>query len=283
MRTISPSGVVSVAAIVSFTMTSRTGKPQEVGRGHSAPTFLRSVYVACAAFAMTLALPHFAAALECGDVDGSGTVTATDSLLVLNKAVGIDVPVQCPCGGLIATGQKQSYGPGTDGDIENGVPASYSGNGDGTITDNNTGLMWEKKDSTMGIHGVDRVWSWSSGDPWSLDGSVRFFLDTLNTQEFAGYDDWRLPNVKELQTLVDHEESTLWGSTHREFHGFCDDGCTNLSSPFCGCTAFDSVGYWSSTTWLVGSAISVGFDNGGFMGRTHKKELVHARAVRGGL
>ncbi len=36
-------------------------------------------------------------------------------------------------------------GTGQDGDIRAGATLSYTDNGDGTITDNNTGLMWEKK------------------------------------------------------------------------------------------------------------------------------------------
>ena len=42
-------------------------------------------------------------------------------------------------------------GTGQDGDIQAGATLSYTDNGDGTITDNNTGLMWEKK-SDDGTH-----------------------------------------------------------------------------------------------------------------------------------
>ncbi|OON99856.1 MAG: hypothetical protein ATN35_10760 [Epulopiscium sp. Nele67-Bin004] len=64
----------------------------------------------------------------------------------------------------------------------------YIDNGDGTITDTSTGLMWMSAD--MGI-AVD----WETA------------LVTAQSTEFAGYDDWRLPDVKELQTLLDYSGS----------------------------------------------------------------------------
>jgi hypothetical protein len=47
-----------------------------------------------------------------------------------------------------ATGQTTSYAAGDDGAIKAGAPLSYTHNGDGTITDNNTKLVWEKKSGT---------------------------------------------------------------------------------------------------------------------------------------
>jgi hypothetical protein len=235
---------------------------------------------------LALALPHFATAQECGDVDASGTVTATDSLFVLKKAVGIDVPLQCLPSGLISTGQTSSFGAGSDGDIQSGIPASYTDNGDGTITDNNTGLMWQKQDdSPGGIHSRERVWSWSSGDPWSLDGSVKFFLDTLNTQKFAGYDDWRLPNITELLTLTDYEANV--GSPPRAFHRHPNCiGCLDVTLASCSCTqiAPGNEGYWSSTTAnLTASAVLLRYSGNISMDWAKKDNLKHARAVRGGL
>lgn len=58
-------------------------------------------------------------------------------------------------------------------------------NGDGTITDLATGLMWQKSDD-----GVTRNWE-----------EALAYADGL---EIAGYDDWRLPNVKELHSIVDY-------------------------------------------------------------------------------
>lgn len=61
-------------------------------------------------------------------------------------------------------------------------------NNDGTITDLATGLMWQQDDSQSGLN-------------W------RQALDYAEELELAGYDDWRLPNVKELQSLVDYSRA----------------------------------------------------------------------------
>ncbi len=58
-------------------------------------------------------------------------------------------------------------------------------NGDGTITDRATGLMWMKRDS---------------GKPMTWRQALAYAANLSH----AGYDDWRLPNVKELQTIVDY-------------------------------------------------------------------------------
>ena len=58
-------------------------------------------------------------------------------------------------------------------------------NADGTITDNATGLMWTQMDSEEGI-------DWENA------------LAYAENSEYAGYSDWRLPNVKELQSIVDY-------------------------------------------------------------------------------
>jgi hypothetical protein len=58
-------------------------------------------------------------------------------------------------------------------------------NGDGTITDKATGLMWTKADS-------DKKMNWLQA------------LDFAENLELAGHSDWRLPSAKELQSIVDY-------------------------------------------------------------------------------
>lgn len=129
-----------------------------------------------------------ASALECGDVNASGFITVSDALLVLMKATGEPAPpLVCPIDPglceLNATGQKVTYGFGDDGSLRTGATLSYTDNGDGTITDLNTGLIWEKKVSYNGTpvictdevtgscadpHDADNRYVWTAGtDPYS--------------------------------------------------------------------------------------------------------------------
>lgn len=64
----------------------------------------------------------------------------------------------------------------------------YSDNGDGTITDHSTGLMWSQSDNGEGLEWADA-------------------LSYAEASELAGYTDWRLPNIKELQGIVDYSRS----------------------------------------------------------------------------
>ncbi len=62
----------------------------------------------------------------------------------------------------------------------------FTDNGDGTITDAATGLMWTKSDSG------------------AATGNWEQALSYAENLEHAGHDDWRLPNAKELQSIVDY-------------------------------------------------------------------------------
>jgi hypothetical protein len=61
----------------------------------------------------------------------------------------------------------------------------FTDNGDGTVTDHNAGLMWQQLDD-----GVGRNWE-----------EALAYAEALT---LAGHDDWRLPNAKELQSIVDY-------------------------------------------------------------------------------
>jgi len=84
------------------------------------------------------------------------------------------------------SGQTQSYTPSFGQDSDYLLhPPSYSDNGNGTITDNVTGLIWQKE----------------------YDSSARFFLDAdayCAGLELAGLSGWRMPSDFELMTIVDY-------------------------------------------------------------------------------
>ena len=100
-------------------------------------------------------------------------------------------------------------GTGQDGDIGGGVvwPAPrFTVNGD-CVTDGLTGLVWAKK--PMGTIAVPvRTWNWQQA------------LDEVKNLTLCGYGDWRLPNVNELESLVNANEpiTTSW----LESQGFTD-------------------------------------------------------------
>jgi len=73
------------------------------------------------------------------------------------------------------------------GDSDYGVN-EFVDHGDGTVTDVTTGLMWQQGDSGVGL-----IWEDA--------------LAHAETLTYAGYDDWRLPNAKELQSILDHTRS----------------------------------------------------------------------------
>jgi ribonuclease BN (tRNA processing enzyme) len=68
-------------------------------------------------------------------------------------------------------------------------------NGDGTISDLATGLMWARDDSGSASPG---------GFNWK---DALAHVAARNDANFLGYSDWRLPNVKELQSIVDYGRS----------------------------------------------------------------------------
>jgi hypothetical protein len=198
-------------------------------------------------------------------------------------------------GGLPATGQTTAYGPGSDGAIQAGCAQSFTDNGDGTITDNCTGLMWEKKDDSGGLHDKDNLYTWSGASAGStnvMDGTIQDFIDELNGLApgqsqpgdcFAGYCDWRAPNRNELVTLVDIE--TFDPSINTAFNYECGQPCVQSGGLSFGCSCTASAGYWSSSTdqpFGAAAAWFVSFFNGG-ASSDFKDFDRQVRAVRGGL
>lgn len=163
-----------------------------------------------------------------------------------------------------------------------GLPLRFIDHGDGTITDASTGLMWEKKCSGCGgLHdfGSDFRWRGVGGHPTIWD-----WLDAVNAEGgsgFAGYDDWRIPNVKELQSIVDYERFNP--AVTRDFHGdLCGLGCADLRDPGCNCTQMSA--YWSSTSFAdAGDRAFAVLFHLGLVGDRGKEEHGFVRAVRGGV
>jgi len=106
-------------------------------------------------------------------------------------------------------------------------PPSYTANGDSTVTDNVTGLMWQQEDDN-----TPRTWD-----------EALLYCDGL---ALASYSDWRLPAKKELISIVDYGTNTPAIDDAIYFPGT------------------DAARYWSSTTYAADASYvwSVYFDRG---------------------
>jgi uncharacterized repeat protein (TIGR02543 family) len=62
------------------------------------------------------------------------------------------------------------------------------------VQDNVTGLIWEVKTDDGSVHDKDNTYTW--------DDAQNVFIAELNSANFGGYSDWRLPTIKELASLV---------------------------------------------------------------------------------
>jgi hypothetical protein len=96
------------------------------------------------------------------------------------------------------TGQTTSFAPGDDGDIQAGVPfpvPRFTDNGDGTVRDNLTGLIWLKDARCLGF----QTWAHALTAIGDLNRGTDFSCADYSAGTF---DDWRLPNVKELHSLI---------------------------------------------------------------------------------
>ena len=136
-----------------------------------------------------------------------------------------------------------SAGDGEDSDYLINAP-SYTDNGDGTTTDDNTGLMWQQQD----------------------DGSTYNYANAgtyCSTLSLAAHTDWRLPNEVELQRIVDYGKTT---------------------PPMIDAVAFPSTQssvYWTSTVYAPDTPIAWGvYFSSGYVDNNNQTSTYYVRCVR---
>jgi hypothetical protein len=150
---------------------------------------------------------------------------------------------------LPATGQTTSYAAGDDGASKTGEvwpEPRFLDVGDGTVLDLLTGLMWERTPSTGKLNWINA-------------------LQTVNDLDLAGHTDWRLPNLRELMSLinfgVNHTGTWLNGQ-----------GFTDVRNDI----------YWTSTTtnWDSNTAFAVSLYQVCSVGNQSKTDSRYFWAVR---
>ena len=201
----------------------------------------------------------------------AGTLSVPTSLSLLKTGQTL-----CDTTGAGVMGACPGTPAGQDGSLQKGTTRSYTNNSDGTITDNVTSLMWENlcdQDPPGGTcptaHDTDTTYSW-------VDAFTK--VAAMNTANYAGHNDWRLPNVSELQSLADYGGDGVDAAIDVKFRTGCTAPCSGTS---CSCTQAGY--YWTSTSygpapvnaWAVYFYDGRSYTNG-------KGGVFYVRAVRGG-
>lgn len=164
---------------------------------------------------------------------------------------------------LPKTGQSVFYRTGCDGDLQKGWWkgrllannktrfVSKCIGGDDVVIDRATGLIWAADGNAAGCgNGTENTWP--------------YVVDSLYNLSFAGFNDWRCPNIRELASIIDYSLSqpTIDGAFFPN---------TKLSC------------YWTSTSWAIITTLAwyVNFD-AGVINTQDKTASSFYRAVRGG-
>lgn len=169
-----------------------------------------------------------------------------------------------------AGGQIACSGTGQDGEILAGQawPAPrFTNHGDGTITDELTGLMWAQNASTPTVTGAPTCTGYAKSWQEAFD-----YVTCLNANNYLGHSDWRVSNVNELKSLVNYGVINVasWLTAQ---------GFTNVQTG-------DQIFYRSSTprprvdpdTSYYGSVVSM---KEGYVGDDSHYSLHHVWPVRG--
>jgi hypothetical protein len=181
----------------------------------------------------------------------------SDGTTTVNVAIKTTRPdLECRAPAPVAqTGQKLSFAPHDDGDDQAGVTQPtprFTDNADGTIADNLTGLIWLKNANCSGAPAVSQQAALAAVASLNATGTMNN-LQCGDMSNASGHQtDWRLPNIKELESLINY------GFSNPAFSGASGTTKGSAQDPFSNFQI--ASGYWSSTTYAADPTIGWGIN-----------------------
>ncbi len=149
-------------------------------------------------------------------------------------------------------------GQGQDGALQMGVAwpsPRFTDNGNQTITDNLTNLIWAQDAWAYLPACATSGWNW---------GVALDYVGCMNSNNYLGYNDWRLPNVNELYSLINYGEyiHSTWlaaqGFVNVQFSDHYYTNTSDPNDPSCDSNVLIDLGYVirrpkteGYTVWLV--------------------------------
>lgn len=184
-----------------------------------------------------------------------------------------------PVAEVYATGQTLCYNDedtvvscgttGQDGEFRKGmiwpVPR-FTDNGDGTVTDNLTGLIWLQNANCWGVSG------WTG----AVSNANLLTSGSCGLSDNSKVGDWRVPNRKELNSLIDY------GNYSPALSNTTGNGQWVNNDPFI--SVQPTSGYWSSSTYEAATSHSWYVDiKAGIIGTDAKNKIAYVWPVRNDL
>ncbi len=195
--------------------------------------------------------------LVAGNIKTNVTIFGVTGTLSTN-AGGSTYSAAVPKTGQTPTVPLNPAPAGSDGALQKGVALPnprFTDNGNGTVTDNLTGLIWLQNANVFG----PKAWVQALTDCATLDSGEGGLTDG------SAEGDWRLPNVKELYSLIDLGSAGPALPSGHPFTGVSNNAC------------------WSSSTYAVNTASALNvYLNAGFVSLDSKTATYYVWPVRGG-
>lgn len=197
--------------------------------------------------------------LQCISACGENTAVTPGETVAETVAVKLPKSGQTLC--YNAAGETiDCAGTGQDGELKSGgawTDPRFFDQNNGTLLDSNTGLIWPREATVTSFAAC----SYAPSKNWQ---AALEYVTCLNTNSYLGLVDWRLPNVLELQSLVNVAQP--------------DNSAWLISQGFTGVVA-DT--YWSSTSAADGPSSAWGVDMGvGAVDGDDKSDISNVWPVR---